>query len=141
MVRQPIWLVWLILLEQYLKKYIYIMTKNELKKLIKEVVKETMAEMLMELKLENIIEGAMSKMTISAPSRNLNETTEQVVSKPKPKTDLKKKLGISDEEWNKIYSSVDTGNSILSENRNDPISSQPKPPEVSANDLAEARII
>jgi len=117
------------------------MTKNELKKLIKEVVKETMAEMLMELKLENIIEGAMSKMTISAPSRNLNETTEQVVSKPKPKTDLKKKLGISDEEWNKIYSSVDTGNSILSENRNDPISSQPKPPEVSANDLAEARII
>lgn len=118
------------------------MNKKELKGLIKEVVRECMAEMLMELKLENIIESAMSKMTVSAPSvssRNLNEEVALVTSKPKSKTDLRKKLGVSEAEWNAIYSNVDTSNPILSENRSaDPISSQPKPPEVSANELAEA---
>jgi len=119
------------------------MNKKELKSLIKEVVKETMAEMMLEMNFGNIIENALSKGMFSAPvvqKTQLNESPRELLpQKVKPKTDLRKKLGISESEWKNVYADIAESDSpILSENRENPADSQPKPPEVSVNDLAEA---
>jgi hypothetical protein len=118
------------------------MNKKELKGLIKEVVKETMAEMMLELNFSNIIESALSKDTNHQQSARsqLNEAPRQQLQQTsqKPKTDLRKKLGISEQEWQNVYADIAEGDSPILSEASNPVDSQPKPPEVSVNDLAEA---
>ena len=122
------------------------MNKKELKSLIKEVVKETMAEMMLEMNFSNIIEGALSKglsvpvaakTQLNEEKRNITEPLRYATPPTKPKTDLRKKLGISENEWKNVYADIAESDSPILEENNG-ANSQPKPPEVSVNDLAEA---
>jgi hypothetical protein len=96
------------------------MNKKQLKTLIKEMVRESLTEIFVEMKLESIVENvvrqqapirtasAVSHEVIENPRRTIAERT--VVNTQPNRTELrenlKKNLGVSDDEWRNIYSDV-----------------------------------
>lgn len=105
------------------------MNNKELKSLIKEMVRESLTEIFVEMKLESIVENVISKSVRSSSrltERNQTETVEEtpVYSPPKIKPrnnavlreNLRKKLGVSEDQWETIYGDISDSNPILSSN-------------------------
>jgi hypothetical protein len=103
------------------------MDKKELKNTIKEIVRESLLEIFAEMHLESIVKNVVKEQTfvntvVQKVSRPIQEQTapapaarrvvtesveDREAAKQKEKEALKKRMGISEDEWKNIYSTVD----------------------------------